>query len=300
MEVQRAAVPADRHVARHLAEQFDLIRKSEQGVQEAKERRIESRYEWGTEVDRALGRADHGDGVAQQVADEIDKTVQYVYNHARFARRVDEHFDDGVEGYLRECKNKDRALTWSAARTWTDDQGDSPSPTGAEEVDEQKKRVERSMETLEEEATELWKKAQEYEGEMDGSKLEEVKGVVVAANQKLKDTDPDEVPSPKPSEHRHVWEAYRRWVEKDACAGCGLSDDTTTAHHLDRGGHGTKGPDTLCVPLCEDCHDTLHNMDEETFWAERPVNPWKVAAEKQATILSALDELDSLIEMMES
>jgi hypothetical protein len=298
MEVRHAAVPADRPVAQHVVDQYDLIREAEEGVQEAKERRVRARYEWGTEVNNALARAEHGDGVAKRVSRQIDHSVQYVYNHARFARRVDKHHG-GIEGYIEDCQRQDRALTWSAARDWTDAKGDSSSSTGAEEVDEQKKRVERSIETLEEEATELWETAKAHDEELEEAEMEEVKGVVVTAKQKIDDTDPNEVPTPDPSEHRHEWEAYRRWVETKGCVACGAMDDTVVGHHLDRGGHGTKGPDTLLVGLCDTCHTTLHNMDEEAFWQRQPVNPWKIAAEYQAEVLSALDEIASLIKMME-
>jgi len=293
----------DRMIASHAVEDFERIRESTRRKQEAKENDIRERYHWGRTVHDALEKSDYGDGVAKKIANEVDHTVQYVHNHARFYKRVLEMWpDDEADGYVALCEEEDRNLSWRQARDWADEQskeGDDTQKSGtkAEEVEQQRLRVERKIEKLEEEATQLWKQSQQARGELTDHDFEQVKGVVVAAKQKIDETDPDDVPDAEPEQHRQEIEPWRRWVETKGCIvpGCDTPFNGPTAHHLDRGGHGTKGSDTLTVCLCDPHHQILHDMPEREFWDMHNVNPWRVAAEWQSEVLDAIGDLATVL-----
>jgi len=293
----------DRMIASHAVEDFERIRESTRRKQEAKENDIRERYRWGRTVHDALENSDYGDGVAKKIANEVDHTVQYVHNHARFYKRVRERWpDDEADGYVALCEDEDRNLSWRQARDWADEQSKQDddtekSGTKAEEVEQQRLRVERKIEALEEEATQLWKQSQEARGELTDHDFEQVKGVVVAAKQKIDETDPDDVPDAEPEQHRQEIDAWRRWVETKGCIvpGCDTPFTGPTAHHLDRGGHGTKGSDTLTVCLCDPHHQILHDMPEREFWDMHNVNPWRVAAEWQSEVLDAIGDLATVL-----
>lgn len=60
---------------------------------------------------------------------------------------------------------------------------------------------------------------------------------------------------------RQRWESKKwlKWVKSQQCCGCGSSADD--AHHIighSQGGMGTKAHDLFTIPLCRDCHNSLH------------------------------------------
>ena len=61
-------------------------------------------------------------------------------------------------------------------------------------------------------------------------------------------------------------EEYRAFIREHLCLKCGVA--FTVAHHEGFGeqGVGIKAPDSYCVPLCEACHDKVHNIGYLTFW----------------------------------
>jgi|APHM01.1.fsa_nt_gi Protein of unknown function (DUF968). len=291
----------DRMIANDAAKDYEQIRTSTRKKVEAKKDDIRARFRWGGTVAEALEDADYGDGVAEKISNEIDKVVQYVNNHARFFNRVlDSWPDDGVEGYIQHCEEKDRNLSWRQAREWAKrPKGGSDDGGGgnAEAVQQKRRRVEDLMHELEEEAVELWEESKEARGELTDDDFEQVMGVVTSAKEKIDDTDPEKVPDADPDRHRQVIEPWRRWVESKGCIvpGCDTPLKGPTAHHLDRGGHGTKGSDTLTVCLCDPHHQILHDMPEREFWDMHHVNPWRVAAEWQSEVLDAIGDLATVL-----
>ncbi|WP_145502043.1 DUF968 domain-containing protein [Yersinia similis] len=60
---------------------------------------------------------------------------------------------------------------------------------------------------------------------------------------------------------RQRWESKKwlKWVKSQQCCGCGSSADDP--HHIIghlQGGMGTKAHDLFTIPLCRDCHNSLH------------------------------------------
>ena len=68
----------------------------------------------------------------------------------------------------------------------------------------------------------------------------------------------------------------KRWLNKDylkfisemPCSNCSIIDGTIVPHHLKHryspysgGGMGRKASDIFTMPLCFECHDRLHNGD---------------------------------------
>lgn len=284
----------DEH-AKALDSAFETVRDALQDEQEARENTIEARYEWGRAVQKRLDRADRGDGLAEKVADNIDKSPQYVWNHAKFYRAVRDEFEDGIDGYLQDCADFDRNLTWSAARSWAQD-SDEDVDTAEQEVHEQTKRTERALERLEEEATRLQEISLRQQNELPDSQLEEVVGVLTATQQKIDDTDPDRIPDPERTRTEN--EGYLEWVRQHACCVCGDEEGKIDPHHLDPVGVGTKSDDVFAIPMCRYCHDRLDavGMDEQAFFRKEGVNPYEVSTELLARLVARLDDLQSTVD----
>lgn len=87
------------------------------------------------------------------------------------------------------------------------------------------------------------------------SKVEQVKKVLAL---KIDDEPPASfMRIPK----RQRWESRKwlTWVKSQACCGCG--DSGCDPHHIigyGQGGMGTKAHDLFTIPLCRNCHNSLH------------------------------------------
>lgn len=294
----KATLDLDSYAA-ELDSEFERVRSALRDEQEARENTIRSRYEWGKRVQKSLSEASRGDSLAEKVADNIDKTPQYVWNHAKFYRAVKEEWpDDGIDGYLQDCEDFDRNLTWTNARSWAEDSSEEEVDTTEQEVHEQTKRTERALERAEEEYSRLQEMAMRTKGELPDSQLEEVTGTLVATGQAIQDSDPEDLPDPEPerTENRE----YLDWVKKHDCCVCGQSRGEMDPHHLDAVGIATKGTDFLTVPLCRMCHNRLDSvgMDEVSFFRKEGVNPYEVSAELMARLLNRLNNLESVIDRL--
>jgi hypothetical protein len=82
-----------------------------------------------------------------------------------------------------------------------------------------------------------------------------------------------------PRAGRPAWkcaEEYKRWLRKLPCAACeqhGNVHNAIIAAHVDHaGGKGvaTKVADSHCIPLCDLCHATQHNVGWLTFEQRLP------------------------------
>lgn len=60
---------------------------------------------------------------------------------------------------------------------------------------------------------------------------------------------------------------YRDWIKKQRCCNCGNWE--SVVHHLRIGelsGVGLKNPDWLAIPICNTCHQKLHQKGELSFY----------------------------------
>lgn len=279
--------------AAHLDREFDPVRSALSDEEEARKDTLRERYDWGRKVQKALDEAERGDGLAQKTAKLVDKTPQYVWNHAKWYRAVKEEWpEDEIEGYLRDCDDFDRNLTWSDARTWAEDSEEDVDTT-QQEVHEQTKRTERALERAEEEYTRLQELSLESKDDLPDAQLEEIAGVLTATQQALQDAETLPEPDFEKTENR----AYLDWVKSHACCVCGVTERTIDPHHLDPVGVATKGTDFLAVPLCRSCHNSMDALgtDALTFFRKEGVNPYEVAAELMARLLNRLNNLEPTI-----
>lgn len=80
---------------------------------------------------------------------------------------------------------------------------------------------------------------------------------------------------------------HRKWVRGFACSMCGHAgteaNPIIAAHvRLGTGGGTSMRPsDRWIVSLCDKCHQTQHTIGEESFWAQKGINP-KILAEEFA------------------
>jgi hypothetical protein len=84
-----------------------------------------------------------------------------------------------------------------------------------------------------------------------------------------------EVPRGKPKPNLRVRDKHREWIKLLPCLGCGHRPPSDPAHlrfniaDQLKPGMRLKPPDTLCVPLCRDCHRREEDKGKLTFWGER-------------------------------
>ena len=123
-------------------------------------------------------------------------------------------------------------------------------------------RLERRLESLKENADTYTPEAQV-----------EAMGVLQRVSEVISEVRSETVELPKPT--RDTNPVYLDYIRSMPCLVC--ADEKTIAHHLDRGGMGTKGSDLMTIPMCTPCHSALHNMAEWAYWEEAGMNPYKYA-----------------------
>ncbi len=75
--------------------------------------------------------------------------------------------------------------------------------------------------------------------------------------------------------------AHRAWVRGFACCACGAHAPIECAHvrRGTDGGTGFKPSDRWCISLCKDCHQSQHEMGEESFERLYGINMKALAGE---------------------
>jgi len=275
-----------RQVAQTVVAQYQSIRDAERDVENAQIEALHARYEWGRALVngvKQLGEGTPASDLIAEVAKQVDKSDSYLWHHKSFAEAVASEYpghEPPVGGYVAECHDLDRPLTWRAAIQWMSTSTEEEASEDETDVQRQKEKVERLREKLDGAVSDLEKKASSREAE----------SVATVAKQELEDTEARLERLPDSTSGRREDERYLKYVREQACIGCGVMEGTCDPHHLDRGGTGTKGSDRLTVPLCRGCHDQLHSIPEEEFWGA--LNPWKEAAYLQDQYIEALTKTE--------
>jgi hypothetical protein len=76
-------------------------------------------------------------------------------------------------------------------------------------------------------------------------------------------------PGSLPKNKRWLSKDYLKFVSELPCVACHLKNDTIVAHHLKgrgaplSGGAGRKANDLFTMPLCYECHASMHNGDTD-------------------------------------
>jgi len=241
-------------------------------IQSTRDQQIEtlhSRFAFGKSVHNAVKSG----ATQSDIADECATTSTKVSDHKLFAEwcaREYPSYDPPVAGYVAKCLDMDRSLAWrkalSVMRSNTED--DTADDSTAEQYIED---VEEAIRVLEERAEEAAEHYEDAGPRLSDDMRQQMESMLLAADQVLDDHEdlPDAV------DERLEWESLRRFAERGACRKCGVNDNTTTAHHIERRGTGIKADDTYITVLCDPCHTELHNMPEAQFWGDR--NPYKDA-----------------------
>jgi len=283
---QRAA-----QMAQTVVSQFQDVRDASASVEDAQVQSLYARYDWGRSLCNAITDLEETTQTdfCKEVATRLDKSESYVQHHVRFARACSEEFpgfDPPVAGYVAHVHDDDGQLTWSAAIRWMSTSTDQETDKDSEDAHHKMKEVERKIDQLDEAADELAEQYINRGNTLDEEARQAVEGVLTKAQEALEDERHRIEELPVPDEERVECEPYRRWVADHACCNCGVMDDTVVMHHpehvyADKGGHATKIPDFLGVPLCFECHGEAEGP-EKRFWEESQANPYEVAARLQA------------------
>lgn len=78
--------------------------------------------------------------------------------------------------------------------------------------------------------------------------------------------------NPQPKDKAFRSEKYKAFVRSYGCLVCGKAAE---AHHepLFNSGMGKKDSDSVCLPLCPECHRLRHSMGCVTFWDRHNIAP---------------------------
>jgi len=270
-----------------------------QEIGERKKDRALVRFWVGEVVALLQGEAEYGDDIMGQVTDQVGVSKSYL--------RESRQFYDAHDGSEQACRawmdqvEKERGhVHWSYCRNWARKQlsGDDWEEDN-QKVESETKRLERRAERLEQDARET--EEQVMQSNADEEKKAEALGAAARARQVAEETRRRAGELQLDDYERVESDRWREMVTTVDCFACGRagSREDMNPHHLERSGHGTKGPDTETIALCTDCHRKLHDMAEEEFWGLVGVNPWKKLCQRiLSPALSALD-LDALAEELE-
>jgi hypothetical protein len=289
-----------REVAQTVVAEYQSIRDAERDVEDAQIKALYARYDWGRALCNAVTdiEATQTD-FCKEVAKRIDKSESYVQHHVRFAGAlVEEHadFSPPVAGYVAQCHDLGRKLTWSAAIRWMSSSTGQETDEDSEEVHHAMKEVERRVEALEEASEDLAEQYLGRAGSLDASERRAVEGVLTRAKQALEEGRYQTETLPVEDEERVECEPYRRWVADHASCVSGVMGEEIVPHHpkamLPEGGIATKPDDWWCVPLTAREHQELEDMDEAAFWEKYDTDPIRVAADLQAEFLTRLTQTE--------
>lgn len=267
--------------AETYTEALELMRELDGEIMDTKNRLAEDtlvfirqRFELGRLADQALHMTNNN---LKAVAEAANILYQTLYDAHRVYQR---HRSRGaLEASIARWREEGRSITWRMVRN----EARKALPQGDKEeaevkLSDQIKRLEDRARRLEEDAADLYEQAQQYPALAD-----EADGVATKAREVAYDTKATDWTAPPPANvvpgdprpRRVTDDEYLEYIRGMACLNC-RAVEGVIPHHLDRGGMGTKGPDYFTVPLCQGCHDELHQQPEGTFWG--PFNPWEWAA----------------------
>jgi len=288
--VQHTNSVADKQLVADVLSAYEPIREAEKRKEEAAIQSLRARYEWGREVRSALEVTDDPKGLRKDISAKLDRTEKWVRDHERWSQKCEtrfETFDPPVEGYIADCHDMDRRLVWRSAVSWMQDSKETDPKT---EINKQQRKVERQLESLEDESEKLAEQYNAHSDDLDEDARRQVEGVLTRAKQALEDETNilDELPDEAPE--RIEVEGYRQWVADHACVACGLDDETTIAHHYRPAvetGTATKPDDWYTVPLCFDDHQECEEAeDEREWWKKHGIDAMEEIAHLQADFLS--------------
>jgi polyhydroxyalkanoate synthesis regulator phasin len=270
--------------------------------QHVKDARLLHRLQMGRTWANALDQADRGQGLAKQLAQDIDKDTSYIYQHTRAWNAVKDSFQpqpqkegfpwDKFErpsgkmalqreveseawAYVYDCEDEERNKSLSALNRWVsedyNDSGGNEEIQQRSEVDERISRVEDLKRKLDSEVSALENLARE--GQVPERLQEAAESVTVAAKEEVGDTVERLARLPDAAPERVEDEEYLEWLrQRHACVACGIEGEGMTAHHLreyvKEVGIAMTVDDYKTLPLCPSCHRELEDMPSITFWEE--------------------------------
>jgi hypothetical protein len=284
--------------------------------QHVKDARLLHRLQMGRTWGNALEQADRGQGLAKQLAQDIDKDTSYIYQHTRAWSAVEDLFQPQPQkegfpwdkfqrpsgkmalqreveseawAYIYDCEDEGRNKSLSALNRWvSEDYNDSESDDQIQqrsEVDQHISRVEDLKRELDEEVSVLEDLARE--GKVPDELEEAAESTATAAQQESEDVVrrlaqlPEAAPNPVDDEE------YLEWLRANhACVACGIEGAGMTAHHLreyvEEVGIAMTVDDYKTLPLCPSCHRDLEDMPSLTFWENTAVSDPPALADEMA------------------
>lgn len=257
---------------------------------------IVCRYAQGRTVEAALSLSTYGDETVKVLAERAGCHWRALYDAHRFYRAVRGQMGDLSDDALRAwCYRKEEEkgrISWNYCKNWaqkaltppdeSSEQAASENALDREaQIEGRMRRIEEKAGALEGDVLDLAEEVRRLSagGRLTGDVVQSAYGVIVKGREVARDArrQSREIVLERPA--RMESPAYLAYIREMECLACG-APAPCHAHHLSRGGTGTKGPDVFTVPLCGRCHRRLHDVPEWRFWHEIVgTNPWKAACE---------------------
>lgn len=273
----------------HLEMEFAAVHR--RGLQEIKEG-ILIRFRQGKEIDASMGKHYYGQarhGEASVVMETWSGGTGYgaslLYRWRTVARVMEtEHaVKKWIETQLEQAPGIYPTVHWTALinhclkslRATKD--GRDNSETTAERVERRKVQLERRTNQLRADAEGFEHELMEVKGEIPTDAFDEAVGVVAKALEDAGDTTNmlERLEYEKPERVTDL--EHLAYVRLRPCCVCG-KEQGIEAHHLRKGGMGTKGPDLFTTPLCREHHQALETspVGEKKQWEAWEVTPWEI------------------------
>jgi hypothetical protein len=237
---------------------------------------VRVRYDQGHLADMALRMRN---ARMEDLAEQVNVGPKTLYDahlvYRRFKSRVE------LERQIRLWEEEGREVSWSMVRNHARNRLPDEPAKAASVLQEKATRLEKKTQRLEADALDLQEQAERMRtvnghAPVDPDLADELEGVAVQAQIVAGDTRRQAAELRLPKPERQQDERYLAYVRQHSCLACGATG-AVQAHHLDRGGTGSKGPDYTAVPLCATCHGHLHEVGVKTFWGG--FDPWRRALE---------------------
>lgn len=185
--------------ASRAAHYKEWILDHKQKAQEENRKAIRGRYRWGKAIAEDLGESGWGDKYVKRLAETLDHSEEWIYQHVRFAKAVGREFgeEDGIDHYIemQEKGGRQHPYSFSSARDWMSSLGKSGEEDGSEPSEARTlvSKIHHVATSLEELAERLAEVYSEHREDMDAAEREEVEEVLVRVHSTIKSLKNDEL-----------------------------------------------------------------------------------------------------------
>lgn len=267
---------------RHIAEGMQALGR----VQEGTKAFCIALWKQGGVVANLLDQARYGDSVMAQLEQATGYKASALYDR----RNVFDYYETeaDLEIAMDERIEGNGSVSWNelvghVRKSLKTSSNGSATQDADQKLEDRKRALEKRAEKLEQAAEALQREVVEL------GEDEEIIGAITKAQQVAEETRVQTGSLELPKPERVTNEQFLAYVRQYDCLVCQAPGQRVEAHHLDKAGMGTKGPDYYTVPLCSDHHQECetHPQGQTAFWVGYNIYPWRTVAQLIARFFDA-------------